>query len=309
LTKGLTAHFAFEGDLATLDRIETARRELDDYLLVSSFGGRDFGCSVGWRADDQERSVEGFVAIMPWLGPSISEPLIQASSFGAFCQTAYNSFSTASDRESLRQALSYILPRDGYISKNSFVRLYSALETLVLFYHKDAESEFILPTKEFNRLRKFLKSKIDEYEPLSQREDRRQLIKAKLSELNRSSLGDAFNQLCSRYAIDASDLWPVHGPPAEWPLSQLRNKIVHGDLVRGVEERALVTAEWHLRWTVERILLAILKWPVEGTGASAKQLSEQGDLLYGEWEADRKILQEANIRSERAVSNSRVEPS
>jgi len=295
LTEDLTAHFAFEGDLATLDRVETARKELDDYLLVSSFGGRDFGRCVGWRADDPDRSIEGFVAILPWVDGTSSDRLIRdRTSFGAFCQETYNSFSTAPKRDLLRQALLYVAPKDAYVSNYSFVRLYSALETLVLYHRRNADLEFILSKREFSKLRKFLSEKIGEYEMVDQCEERMELVKGKLSELNRTSFSEAFNDLCSNYAVDVSDLWPVHGPSTEWPLSQLRNMIVHGDVVRGVEERAVVTAEWHLRWTVERILLAILNWPLEGTGASAEHLSECGSLLYREWEVDRRALQEAN---------------
>ena len=73
-----------------------------------------------------------------------------------------------------------------------------------------------------------------------------------------SSREKLYNNFCknTEMKINNSDLWPIYGTPSD--ISHIRNKLVHGN--RFEYETFLSIANEHLRWTVERCLLAVLGW-------------------------------------------------
>jgi hypothetical protein len=68
-----------------------------------------------------------------------------------------------------------------------------------------------------------------------------------------------FNQ---HYTVNLDDLWPLFDRSAGVPSTHIRNRVVHGEPLTSNEEYALIYATQSLRWTVERLLLAILGWPI-----------------------------------------------
>jgi hypothetical protein len=95
---------------------------------------------------------------------------------------------------------------------------------------------------------------------------RRKLIYEKISELNHVAFGTAYLQTTeslSKHGFHDDDLWPIIGSSRGLSLANIRNRIVHGALFTPPQEEALFRALIHLRWCVERMILAFLEWPLE----------------------------------------------
>jgi hypothetical protein len=107
---------------------------------------------------------------------------------------------------------------------------------------------------------------------------------------NRSSFAVRFKQMCSLQKIDLADLWPMLG--GRDSLYAVRNRIVHGRVFSSDQEWfRVISAKYHLLWTLERSILSILEWPVERSRVSAKGLC--GMTLYGSWRSDREFFASA----------------
>jgi hypothetical protein len=90
----------------------------------------------------------------------------------------------------------------------------------------------------------------------------------KLPELNRVAFTTALSRLLSKHSVELSDLWPlVSAGPNAISLSDIRNRLVHGDEINREERSAMVIALAHLRWTAERLALATLRWPIDRSRA------------------------------------------
>jgi hypothetical protein len=118
---------------------------------------------------------------------------------------------------------------------------------------------------------------------------KRRSIYEKISELNRVSFSSAFDGLSNSVYLE--DLWPVAKKTKEISLSEIRNKLVHGDTYfNHLEQKALATAEKHLRWTAERLILSALGWDVSESNVSKDFLYSRVIPCYEEWKTDQKIL-------------------
>jgi hypothetical protein len=70
------------------------------------------------------------------------------------------------------------------------------------------------------------------------------------------------------YKVDLTDLWPVVDSSSGTSLAQIRNRSVHGEYLDTASYRALTYALQNLRWTLERMLLSVMGWPVGNTNVS-----------------------------------------
>ena len=258
---------------------------LDGVLLLASFAARQRSVCLGWDAEDSKRYLQQYVRNRTI--PSVSnssggyrETLIDKSQFADFMKTGYGSFNKFTPQDPLRRAISLTVPlKDGTVDGN-FVSLYTALEILVLHFRRVNSLEFILPSNEFTKLRKKLKAHIDAMAAPADK-DKKSLIQQKLSELNRVSFGTAFEAFCKHYSVKLDDLWPVVKSNSGASLADIRNKLVHGENFGTDHYEALTFAELHLRWTVERMILAVLNWDVEKSHVSPPFLSSW--IAYKEW--------------------------
>lgn len=254
-------------------------------LLLASFAARRRSVCLGWDAEDSKRYVQQYVRNRSIPSTSDSsrdyrELLIEKSEFQEFMRTAYASFGKFTPQDLLRRAISLTVPlKDGTV-EGKFVSLYTALEMLVLHFRRVNSLEFILPSNEFKKLRKELKAYIDSMAVPADR-DKKSLIQQKLSELNRVSFGAAFEAFCKHYSVKLDDLWPVVKSNSGAALADIRNKLVHGEHFGPDHYEALMFAELHLRWTVERMILAVLNWDFEKSNVSPWFLSSW--IAYKEW--------------------------
>lgn len=254
-------------ELPSKEQVPETLTLLDDLLLLVSFATRQRCVCLGWDAGDSSGLTRYFRRSIraPNIkqGHSFNEALIMPEDFKEFIRSTYRRFATSPQQDLLRQVLHGLVFDGNAVLEDSFVRLYSAVETLVLLFRRSyVLEEVLLPYrwKELNKeLRKFLKSP-----NLNLSSNERRLMYEKLPELNRVSFTTALSGLVSKYSVKLSDLWPlVSAEPNAISLADIRNRLVHGYEINREERSAMVIALAHLRWTVERLVLATLGWSIE----------------------------------------------
>jgi hypothetical protein len=195
---------------------------------------------------------------------------------------SYVPFASFRPQDALRRAISFTVPaKDGTLD-SEFVSLYTAVEILVLQLRRSTGLEFIVEPSEFKNVRKQLKRCIDALTTMVD-EEKKSLMKQKLSELNRVSFATAFEEFCKHYSVQLADLWPVVKSESGASLTDVRNKLVHGEHFGPDQYEALIFAELHLRWTVERMILSVLNWPIDKSNVSPQFLKSW--IAYNEWKA------------------------
>jgi hypothetical protein len=276
----LVANFEFDGEDIEGSRINETLHHLDDYLLLASFAARKRCICVSWEAWAGKTFTRFYRK--RYVPPSLrrderDDSLIDMFLLEEFMNVAYSNFVKADWQNLLRRAINYTLPlpQENRTIESSFVTLYSALETTVLYFRRNQSLETILSEDEWNVLANSLRDWLKTYERLKNRKDLRTLIYEKLPELNRVSFSSAFKEFCAHYGVDLQDLWNVVGRSLGTPLSEIRNRLVHGDDFLHDQYGVLISATDHLRWTVERMILAVLGWDPARSEVSTEKLSSQ----------------------------------
>jgi hypothetical protein len=131
-----------------------------------------------------------------------------------------------------------------------------------------------------------LKKWLRQHPLLASEPARRGMIYEKVPELNRFPFSYVFRRFCEHHSLDLTDLWPVVGKHAEWPLTEIRHRLVHGDPFQSRPLEALACAQTHLAWVVERMLLSALRWPIARSNVSSEILCGSG-RTYDSWQLER----------------------
>lgn len=290
----VVAEFEMGEDTRGTTKIADASKHLDDLLRIVSFVG-EFPCAcVGWQATDSSSVTEFYrrrTVPSATKAPSVHDALIEYIDFKDFITSAYSKFNETTPNAALRRALDYAVPDRNETIESSYIMLYAALETLVLFCRRQEGLEFIFNDEDqWQELRGDLQHWLKQHPLLrgNENKDRRQLVYEKLSELMRASFSSAFRRFCERYEVDLSDLWPITGNSQGDSLSAIRNKLVHGEVYDQRHYKALMGAGRHLRWSVYRMIFAMLSWPVTRTKIKPEDVSRT--FIHRTLEQDRQIL-------------------
>ena len=177
-------------------------------------------------------------------------------------ESCYSKFSSSANKDAIRTAIWSVVPGAKSTIEKSFLSMFAGLESLVLDFRRRDKLERVLPKPEWKKLKDYLKKCINQCEVPKLDEQKCALIHDKLEELNKISLRYAFEQFCSKYKIDLSDLWPIFNS-VDGSLSNIRNKLIHGDPLPPALQDILWAAHSSLRFSMERILISILGWPVD----------------------------------------------
>lgn len=256
-------------ELPSTEQVPETLTLLDDLLLLASFAARQRCVCLGWDAADSSGLTRYFRRSMraPKIRKdhSFNEALIFPEDFKNFMRLTYRRFATSPQQDLLRQALQRLVFNEDSIFDHSFLRLYSAVETLVLFFRRKNALEEVLSAERWEPIKKELKKELRKFlksRNLSPNE--RKLMYDKLPELNRVAFTTALQEFLSKYPVELSDLWPLASAGSNGnSLSDIRHRLVHGDRMNPEEHHALAIALAHLRWTAERLALATLGWPIE----------------------------------------------
>lgn len=264
---------------------------IDDVLRLVSFVGEYRCVCVGWRAMDS-KGVTDFHrsrSVPSERAPSVHDALIEYLHFADFLPAAYKAFVEVKTNAALRRALDYVVPDRRDSLESSYIMLYAAVETLVLFFRRQQHLEFIFNDEsEWIQLRSDLQKWLKCHPMLSDKKEKRPFVYEKLPELTRYSFSAAFKKFCDHYGVDLSDLWPMVGGGSEDSLSAIRNKLVHGEVYQPKHYRALMGAREHLRWSVYRMIFGMLQWPIDRTKIDAEYVARSP--IHKSLEEDRRQI-------------------
>lgn len=285
-----------EFELSPCTSMDLTMSALDDFLLLTSFAARQRCVCLGWETFDRSTHTTFYRRDVSIPKNSrkhtFNDTLITLMDYPKFIDIAYKNFIKRGDRDMLRQALYRSLGRFNSTTESIFLTLYASLETLVLLYRRNNRMEYVFEKEDWLMVKGDIKSAIKSHQVLANDKNRRRLLYDKLEELNRIAFPAAFNEFCAYYKIILEDLWPVVDRSAGISLSDIRNRLIHGDMFSPIEERSLFAATEHLRWTVERSLLAILGWSCEESNVSEGYLS-RNLYMHKQWHDSRMILRNA----------------
>lgn len=256
-------------DVLDLGSLESVTDQLDSILLLTSVATRRRCVCRGWQFMEWNRLRRFYRSrlIVPKLRPiSQQETLIDVPDFQEFLRHTFPVFTAAKNTAHLRYAMYALLSADDGDIETQFLRLFTALETLVSYWSETAGFGPILGDGQWGKFKKELKIFIKGRPPFDDNADLRRLILEKVGELNRVSFASSFQRLTEALGgegLSLSDLWPVAGDQGGASLAWIRNRLVHGRFHEDTKAEPLLIASFHLRWCVERMILAILKWPVK----------------------------------------------
>lgn len=214
----LVAEFDFDIPYTFASLDSSITKCLDHFLLITSFASRQRCVWCGWEVFHPESHTRFYRkdVVVPTITKQINflDGLIIRSDFEDFLKIAYATFIAEEPKDLLRQALSYAIPRADQAIEAKFVRLFSALETLVLFFRRKNNLEPLFSSQEedqWNDFRQGFKRWLKDESVLKgdQNRSKQRLIIGNLSALKRIAFSKAFGRFCKVYSMNLEDLWPV----------------------------------------------------------------------------------------------------
>jgi hypothetical protein len=264
----------FGRDRGLRDRVY---REVDDFLLLVGlasdrycqclgyFGSNEREFSVGRRRGDVFSRAPHEAG---WHQGSLIDP----SDFVSFCSRTYPAFLSSDFQHEIRATLYSLRAAKESFLELSFLGMYSVLELLLARFAELNSLQLILPTTTWKQIRASIRETFKNHSSLkrTQRAD----LYANLEGLNRVPLRRVLESLLARYHFNLDGIWPVF-QDGKLGLSSVRNLLVHGHPASRAEEftRPLSVASYHLRWTLEIVLMALLDWPRTSSTRQVDMLS------------------------------------
>lgn len=278
--------------LNSINEVKILSDLLDKLLWYLSFGSRQRTTWIKWTAEIGTELVEHYRnnILIPEKIKYYEEPLIDRRVFQDFLQHCL-------EYEKQQNNLDLYLPIVYLVSSGNptktmemqFLSSFLALEALLGLYAKSRNINKHFTIKdEWNTFYDYIKKSIEEFSGFN--DDFKNLMIAKLGIFNQPSMKKLYNDFCKDMKIDNTDLWPIYG--THFDLSRIRNKLVHGK--RFEYETFLSIANEHLRWVVERCLLAVLGW--RGT-TDVNPESLRKYTAYHDWESSYKKEQPTEFQN------------
>ncbi|WP_196601565.1 hypothetical protein [Pectinatus frisingensis] len=199
--------------------------------------------------------------------------IVEQRNIKNFIQHSYDILLNSPYKNSTEKAIYSLTPDSDRFIEDKFLSLFAGFEAIILDYRRNNNLENIVSEEQWPKIKKKLQFLIKK--PLKEElnAEKRDFIYKKLDELNRVSLRDAYTSFCRKYnQLDTTDLWPIFACGKNIGLSQIRNKIIHGDTIN--LENILWIALENLRYVLERIILVLLEYDVNDTYISQKYLAK-----------------------------------
>ena len=221
--------------------------------------------------------------------PELAPRLVGEPDAPALLEAARGALARAGDAEVFARAVGFALDADRAPLELSFISLYTALESALTFFRRQGDYH-VIPRGEFARFEADLRGWLRRHPSLAGDPARRALLYEKVRELNRFPFSHVFGRFRERYGLDLDDLWPLVGPAGEWPLVEIRHRLVHGDPFRSRPASAVECAREHLRWTASRMILSVAGWPVGRSLVSPEALAARAGGADAGWREERARL-------------------
>ena len=283
---------------------------LDKFLMVASLGSRTRTSCLGWEASTNNRIIKFYRSDFSFpsgkseflincafpddfKGSKHTESLIDSLHFGEYLKTCFPALLSHPNPEVLCDAIVSVVPGRKRTIEESFLSMFSSLEALILDFRKRNNLEYVIDDEdEWNDRKKEIKKSIKTILKNYSR-NQRSYMYGKLDELNRIPLRLVFEEFCSEHKIDVSDLWPLYKEGDFIGLSDIRNKLIHGDRISNEFIKMLSEAKSSLQYMIERILLTIMSYPVNNSDVSKRLLLQ--DRYRLNWTADEQMKFKAYI--------------
>lgn len=192
-----------------------------------------------------------------------------------FLQRTFDNYISSPYYDSLRLAINS-LTIDRIFEEQQYLSLFQAYESLVLNFKKQQYLEHIINAEEFSKLRKKIEKQINK-DDIPDKEARSRM-KAKLAELNRPSLEGITKLLLEETETSNKDLWSLFKDGKGISLSELRNIIIHGEILPPHCLVDLHIATQHLKIHLSRLVCTLLKWEIKNTNISEESLQRRCNL-------------------------------
>jgi hypothetical protein len=258
--------------ISSLEEIHLISDLLDKLLLYVSFVTRQRTMWVAWTSKIENQLIEYYRNIfIPSKINEYDEPLIPEQLIEEFLKHCL-AYITSEENLDLYLPLVYV------VSANKPGKTAMSLEALLHLYSKkkDKTKHFKTPD-DWKNFKTHIEKALDGFQFFNN--DIRDEMLKKIGIFNQISINSLYYDFCKTFQIDNSDLWPVFGSGLS--LYNIRNKLIHG--IQSGDKLFLIYANTHLKWIVERYLLAMIGWVGYG-----KESNVDSDTLckynpYREW--------------------------
>jgi hypothetical protein len=241
--------------LGSIEEAQGLSKFIDDFLWYLSFAGRQRVTWVRWISIINTECVE-YTRSVCIPRQDDEEELIELWETQEFLQHCLDYMQKEGNLNLYVPLLNLVAAERRETVESKFMSLYTALEALLFSYANSRNRNKLF--SDIHVWEAFKKELIQTIESSKNLNYDKSPMLQKLGIFNQRSLQSLYNEFCSDFSIDNSDLWPVfHG---NFSLSRIRNKLVHGEELRYEQLQGLSIAEENLRWIVERCLLGIIGW-------------------------------------------------
>lgn len=248
---------------------------IDDFLLLVSFAeSRRIAClELFWHAESElVHEYRMNRAVPPKKeNHSFNECLIhEKKHFETYMQSAFSNLRKHPQQKLVHGAVAAMTQFDEGTIGTNFIRVFSALESLVLAFRRVHDLEYSVPIKkDRDAIEKELKKAIKANPALKDDPVRRKFVYDNIPGLFRISLRQAAERFFEHNGIFARDIWPIFDTTDGISLIQIRNKIAHGESFSREEWWHIAKAGESLRLLASRCVLSTLGNSYEASRAHA----------------------------------------
>lgn len=294
------AEFNFRGSIKEVEHYSTL---LDDLLMLMSFAIRKRTVCTGWIAESSSKYIiyiKRNIVIPSYKDENLlPNYLVEPNDLKIFLDHTFSKLYNLKHKEIIKRAIFPVPSANETGTEPSILLLFSCLESILLYHKKNKNYETIIDEDSFHIIRndiaRNLKQLLKSYKSndITKRKSevlkkydstRRKMFYDKISELNRPSFKMILEDFCSDYSLVLDDLWPITDSETGISLSEIRNKLIHGEVFDPAKNKSLIVAEFHLQAIVERMILKILEWDIKKTRVAKEKITNNAifreDLKY-----------------------------
>lgn len=263
-------------DLLSIGEIQTISQLLDKLMIYLSFGSSQKTTWISWTSEIGIDFVEYYRnVVIPQKLPDYGESLISKRLFQEFSQYCLDYLGRKGSLD-LYLPLLFLVGADNprKTIESEFLSLFISFEALLNLYSEEHDKAKLFKGGNWENIKVHIEKAINEIGFLEGND--KVLLANKIGLFNQASIKFLYDDFCKVMEIDNSDLWPVFGEGLS--LSKIRNKLIHGASTG--DEIFLNFAGIHLKWIIERSLLAMIGWKSD-SNVDSDTLSKYNP--YREW--------------------------
>jgi len=274
------------------DHVENYISMVDDFLLLVSLaeGRRITLPQLTVYYPDYIVDIYRMDRSMPENSQSRSphQLLIDTREFKLFLKSSWGILKESHSYNLLKSALAVNTDIVHHTMESRFLSLFSSIETILLAFKSENRREYVVPDQqEWNKIKKKIIRFIKANTSPSLTKEERKLLYSNIDGLNRIPLHDSFEAYLKKHDIYCDDLWNFFGENSEYPLTKIRNRLVHGHSVNEHIISSFSMALDNLDLYASRLILASLGWNPEQSNVYRRD-----DSFIEKWKDARERIKE-----------------